>query len=178
MSVQAGSVTSTNQPDIHNYSKNATKYYEMALLPISSRNYPFASVFGNHDVGPAFTRQDLVGVEKRYRPLSYTRKASPDYVAGVSNYYVPIYDSAHGSDKSTHKRPRQDAQDGNKWWRFWTRVDATETPKWILYMMDSNGDSHIHNSPNWVCVFPTHVASFMGITVRLLHLSNAAHQLL
>ncbi|TPX30515.1 hypothetical protein SmJEL517_g05934 [Synchytrium microbalum] len=118
--------------------QDATTYYQIPLNTISSRNYKFASVFGNHDIGPAFDRHDLITIERNYS-TSYTR-AGPRTISGVSNYCLPVY---------AYQRRL-------KWWEKlykWVKSTAdieVEKPSWMLYFMDSNGDSHTPNAPNWV----------------------------
>jgi len=69
--------------------ENATKYLDILVKPMVSKNVPWASTYGNHDSQFNLSREALFREEARY-PLSYTRH-SPRGVQGVTNYYLPVY---------------------------------------------------------------------------------------
>ena len=73
----------------------------MALLVITillinpySNYFRWASIYGNHDIGPNVTREEILETEQQY-PLSYTQHGGLD-LPGVTNYYIPIYEYGSG----------------------------------------------------------------------------------
>jgi len=54
----------------------------------------WASIYGNHDIGPNVTREEILETEQQYE-ASYTQHGGPD-LPGVTNYYLPIYE--HNSE--------------------------------------------------------------------------------
>ncbi|KAJ3289184.1 hypothetical protein HK104_007678, partial [Borealophlyctis nickersoniae] len=107
-------------------SGNATVYYDMMLRPLVEGGYRWASVYGNHDAGPAFDRRDLMKVEQGYDGC-YS-KEGPRNITGVTNYYVPIYAS----------EPRGGADN-----------DEEDIPALILWFLDSNGNASIPHPVDW-----------------------------
>ncbi len=72
----------------------------------------WASIYGNHDIGPNVTREEILETEQQY-PLSYTKHGGPD-LPGVTNYYLPVF--PHG-----------------------TELNDTVEPESILWFFDSRG---------------------------------------
>jgi len=101
------------------------QYYIRREKPIKIEACNFygswASVYGNHDVGPNVKREEIYSAEVKYN-LSYTQH-SPSGVAGVTNYFLPIY--AHGTGESS-RNPTEEYPI-MIWWFFDTRggKDAT-----------------------------------------------------
>ncbi|KAM0754236.1 Metallo-dependent phosphatase [Meredithblackwellia eburnea MCA 4105] len=77
---------------------NATSYLDLALTPTTSRNIPFATIYGNHDNAPHISHSSLYSHEKQnYRHLSLTgenRESSRDWNSRF-NWVLPVF--ARGS---------------------------------------------------------------------------------
>ena len=61
-------------------------------------SFRWASVYGNHDIGPNLTRLQILEVEQSYGDLCYTQRMNPD-LPGVTNYYIPIYPPANSTNE-------------------------------------------------------------------------------
>ena len=106
--------------------ENSTKYVDQIVSPMVSKNYSWASTYGNHDTQYNLSREALFKEETKYE-LSYTRH-SPKGVGGVTNYWLPIYASS----------------------------DSDADPVAILWFFDSQGGENFQRwglgrwMPNWV----------------------------
>ncbi|CAL8096258.1 unnamed protein product [Orchesella dallaii] len=69
---------------------NGTDYIHILLTPFVEKGYRWASVYGNHDIGPNLTRLEILQAEQSYGDLCYTKQVRTD-LPGVTNYFIPIY---------------------------------------------------------------------------------------
>jgi hypothetical protein len=106
-------ITGENQ-----YLFNATDYVDMLVGPMVKHGVSWASTYGNHDYDFNISGTVILERERRY-PNSRTTSMVPGASAGVSNYYLPVYDSTCTSD-SPHDSCR---------------------PELILWFFDSRGGS-------------------------------------
>jgi len=93
---------------------NSTAFIDTLLTPVVEGGYRWASCYGNHDNGIATTREQIFATESKYSNC-YTRNDGTDDLAGLTNYYLPIYRST---------------QQGN---------GTDEKPALILWFFDSRG---------------------------------------
>lgn len=99
--------------------ENATKYVDVLVAPLLQHNISWASTYGNHDSQFNLSRELIFKEETKYAQ-SYTQHA-PASVAGVTNYYLPIYPPTSASD---------------------------QTPLAILWFFDSLGGFPFQTDPN------------------------------
>lgn len=120
------------------HKENSTKYVDQIVSPLVSKNYRWASTYGNHDTQYNLSREALFVEETKYS-LSYTRH-SPKGVGGVTNYWLPIY------PPSSTENTEAGEEEGEK-------------PALILYFFDSQGGEKYQVTrwipfarwmPNWV----------------------------
>lgn len=115
-------VFSGDQITGNNIVDNASAYLKVILDTPAAAGIPWASALGNHDDAPfeggprsgsVTTRAELVRFEQTTYPgLSHTQLGPPD-LAGVTNYFIPVYADA-----------------------------VTESPSLLLYVVDSGGGSY------------------------------------
>lgn len=75
---------------------NSTGYLDQALKPLVERGMTWASVYGNHENNNMRSVKDVFSREKRFRG-SRTLSMVPGKDVGITNYYLPVYDSkCHG----------------------------------------------------------------------------------
>ncbi|KAJ5673837.1 hypothetical protein N7462_009276 [Penicillium macrosclerotiorum] len=76
---------------------SSSQYLHQVVSPLLDGGYLWASTYGNHDSNPNLDpRQDEYDQEKRYKN-SLTQKLISDPMAGVTNYYLPVF-SHDGSE--------------------------------------------------------------------------------
>ena len=78
------------------YLENSTDYLDIIVAPLVERDLLWASTYGNHDSDFNLSRENILGHERRYLN-SRTTQMVFDRLAGVTNYYLPVYPS-NGSD--------------------------------------------------------------------------------
>ncbi|RAK95319.1 metallophosphoesterase family protein [Aspergillus ibericus CBS 121593] len=71
---------------------NATEYIDEIVAPLVERNLRWASTYGNHDSDYNLSRNAILEREQSY-PNSLTASMVAGKLAGVSNYYLPVYPS-------------------------------------------------------------------------------------
>ncbi|KAK0103138.1 hypothetical protein ONS96_005747 [Cadophora gregata f. sp. sojae] len=103
---------------------NSTSYLDIIVEPLVQRKITWASTYGNHDSQFNLSRTALFAQENKY-DLSYTR-SSPKGVAGVTNYYLPVY-------------PREENCHGT--------ASTSCAPLAILWFLDSQGGAPFQNPP-------------------------------
>ncbi|KAJ0421597.1 Metallo-dependent phosphatase-like protein [Aspergillus carlsbadensis] len=112
--------------------ENSTAYIDRIVAPLVARGLPWASTYGNHDSQFNLSSTALLARENRYRN-SLTRSMVPGREAGVTNYYLPVYES------------------GIRW--------PWSAPKLLLWFFDSRGGGYFQERdgdgnevprPNWV----------------------------
>lgn len=113
-------ITGENIPVGNSTDNYATKAYGNIVSGLENQNIPWASAYGNHDMGKAFKREDLLLAELEYK--NSRSQLGPSSITGITNYWIPIY----GSDIK-NKNMNGDI----------------EVPKVILWFFDSNGDYSI-----------------------------------
>ncbi|TRX88030.1 hypothetical protein FHL15_011085 [Xylaria flabelliformis] len=73
--------------------ENSTVYVDQIVNPLVTRNLSWASTYGNHDYDLNISGAAILERERRWKNSRTSRMVwAPD--AGVSNYYLPVYD--HG----------------------------------------------------------------------------------
>ncbi|QRD82742.1 Metallo-dependent phosphatase-like protein [Aspergillus flavus] len=76
---------------------NATNYIDEIVAPLVDRKLLWASTYGNHDSGYNLSRSAILEREKTYSN-SLTKSMVSGALAGVSNYYLPVYPSDSSKD--------------------------------------------------------------------------------
>lgn len=71
---------------------NATDYIDEIVAPLVERQLLWASTYGNHDSDYNLSRSAILEREQSY-PNSLTQSMVAGELAGVSNYYLPVYPS-------------------------------------------------------------------------------------
>ncbi|RAH75708.1 metallophosphoesterase family protein [Aspergillus aculeatinus CBS 121060] len=71
---------------------NATDYIDEIVAPLVDRQLLWASTYGNHDSDYNLSRSAILEREQSY-PNSLTQSMVAGELAGVSNYYLPVYPS-------------------------------------------------------------------------------------
>ena len=69
---------------------NSTNYVDEIVAPLVQRRLLWASTYGNHDSDYNLSTQAILAREHRY-PYSLTNSMVQGKLAGVSNYYLPVY---------------------------------------------------------------------------------------
>lgn len=69
----------------------------------------WASIYGNHDIGPNLTRLQILQAEQTYGELCYTKQVNTS-LPGVTNYYLPIFPAK--SEENQDEKPLM------LWWFF------------------------------------------------------------
>ncbi|KAG8933468.1 hypothetical protein FRC00_013203 [Tulasnella sp. 408] len=75
------------------FKENSTLLIDQLTSPLTQKNVPFASAYGNHDNHVNITHLQETEREQLVAPTSYTRRA-PEGVGGSGgevNYWVPVY---------------------------------------------------------------------------------------
>lgn len=86
--ISGGNMDSTNSTKVSNYLKNITR-------PIIHKKLPWASTYGNHDYWLNFHSDAIFNAEKEYKnSLTRCNALNISNEAGVTNYYLPVYDSS------------------------------------------------------------------------------------
>lgn len=110
---------------------NSSTYLDRVVAPVVYHNLPWASTYGNHDSNPNLDPEEIFRREKNYTN-SLTQRSVPGSAAGITNYYLPIFE--HDASNTT-------------------------TPTFILWFFDSRGgnyptkkgdDGKIVSRPDWV----------------------------
>ncbi len=106
-------------------------HIDRIVKPIVARRLPWASTYGNHDSNYNLSRDQMLQREKTYNG-SYTQRMVVGQNAGVTNYYLPVYDGA--CDPTTS-------------------AATTCVPELILWFFDSRGGKYYRTydrQPDWV----------------------------
>ena len=74
------------------YLENSTDYLDMIVAPLVERDLTWASTYGNHDSDFNLSRENILGRERLYLN-SRTTQMVFEPLAGVTNYYLPVYPS-------------------------------------------------------------------------------------
>ncbi|OGM49753.1 hypothetical protein ABOM_001829 [Aspergillus bombycis] len=98
---------------------NATNYIDELVAPLVDRQLLWASTYGNHDSDYNLSRSAILEREKTYSN-SLTKSMVSGALAGVSNYYLPVYPSDSSKD----------------------------TPALILWFFDSRGGNYYQQLKN------------------------------
>ncbi|KAI1075922.1 Metallo-dependent phosphatase [Whalleya microplaca] len=77
--------------------ENSTVYIDQIVGPLVDRGLTWASTYGNHDSSLNISGEAILDREHKW-PNSRTTKMVLTEDAGVSNYYLPVYDSDCTSD--------------------------------------------------------------------------------
>ncbi|ORY71527.1 Metallo-dependent phosphatase-like protein [Pseudomassariella vexata] len=113
--------------------ENGTKYLDQIVAPLISRGLSWASTYGNHDYSFNVTGATIFAREHLW-PNARTQQMVSDANAGVSNYYLPLYDAKCSDDDEC-------------------------APELLLWFFDSRGgflyqqldvDGNQVGQPNWV----------------------------
>lgn len=107
-------------------------HVDRIVKPIAERRLPWASTYGNHDSNYNLSRDQMFSREKKYNG-SYTERMVNGAIAGVTNYYLPVYAGDDGCDA--------------------TRSDNDCVPELLLWFFDSRGGHYYRThkgQPNWV----------------------------
>ncbi|KAI1856574.1 hypothetical protein JX265_011533 [Neoarthrinium moseri] len=75
------------------YFENSTEYVDQIVAPLVARNLSWASTYGNHDYDFNVTGSTILARERQW-PNSRTQQMVFGPQSGVSNYYLPVYDSS------------------------------------------------------------------------------------
>lgn len=106
--------------------ENATFFIDLIVQPLVDHNVSWASTYGNHDSDFNLSRSAILQEEQKWPDCRTTSMVSDD-LAGVSNYFLPVYPS----DCS----------------------DTTQcTPELILWFFDSRGGNYYQQVINGTTV--------------------------
>lgn len=113
---------------------NATAYIDTIVAPLVDRAIPWASTYGNHDSAVNLSRAALLAREQRHIGC-LTQNMLSSRVAGVSNYYIPVYPATkrpHGIDDV----PAAllwffDSRGGNYFGELHAQGNAVPQPDWV-----------------------------------------------
>ncbi|KAI2466065.1 Metallo-dependent phosphatase [Annulohypoxylon bovei var. microspora] len=72
--------------------ENSTTYVDQIVGPLVDRGLTWASTYGNHDYDFNISGNAILAREKKW-PNSRTKQMVVGENSGVSNYYLPVYDS-------------------------------------------------------------------------------------
>ncbi|KAL7625255.1 hypothetical protein AAE478_004471 [Parahypoxylon ruwenzoriense] len=112
------------------FAGNSTQYVDQIVGPLVDRGLTWASTYGNHDYDFNISGNSILAREKQWRN-SRTTQMVFDSEAGVSNYYLPVYDG----------------------------ISQNSTPELLLWFFDSRGGFRFQQhdefgervgQPNWV----------------------------
>ncbi|PYI27716.1 Metallo-dependent phosphatase [Aspergillus indologenus CBS 114.80] len=98
---------------------NATDYIDEIVAPLVERQLLWASTYGNHDSDYNLSRSAILEREQSYSN-SLTQSMVTGKLAGVSNYYLPVYPSN----------------------------SSTTTPALIIWFFDSRGGNYFQELEN------------------------------
>lgn len=73
------------------FKDNSSAYVDQIVVPMVSRNLPWASTYGNHDSKYNLSREAIFQAEKQYN-LSCTQQMIPS-LPGITNYYLLVQTS-------------------------------------------------------------------------------------
>ncbi|OAA43947.1 calcineurin-like phosphoesterase [Beauveria brongniartii RCEF 3172] len=75
------------------FRNNTARYIDQMVAPLVNRSLPWATLYGNHD--PGYNRSTIeMRAQERTYPGSRTLSQVPNpQRVGVSNYYLPVFDS-------------------------------------------------------------------------------------
>jgi len=96
------------------HASNSSTYIDRVVAPVVEHNLPWASTYGNHDSDVNLDPEDMFRREKNYTN-SLTQKRVSGSTAGITNYYLPIFE--HDASNDT-------------------------TPAFILWFFDSQGGNY------------------------------------
>lgn len=74
------------------YLENSTEYVDQIVGPLVERGLSWASTYGNHDHSFNVSGATILARERRW-PNARTKQMVAGDDAGVSNYYLPVYDA-------------------------------------------------------------------------------------
>ncbi|KAI1093854.1 Metallo-dependent phosphatase [Rostrohypoxylon terebratum] len=77
--------------------ENSTTYVDQIVTPLVNRGLTWASTYGNHDHQYNISGSSILAREKLW-PNSRTQQMVNTENSGVSNYYLPVYDSRCSHD--------------------------------------------------------------------------------
>ncbi|KAI0884310.1 Metallo-dependent phosphatase [Annulohypoxylon maeteangense] len=77
--------------------ENSTVYVDQIVGPLVNRGLTWASTYGNHDYDFNISGNSILAREKLW-PNSRTQQMVISKNSGVSNYYLPVYDSKCSTD--------------------------------------------------------------------------------
>ncbi|XDG02404.1 hypothetical protein ABKA04_002019 [Annulohypoxylon sp. FPYF3050] len=77
--------------------ENSTTYVDQIVTPLVNRGLTWASTYGNHDHQYNISGDTILAREKLW-PNSRTQKMVNTENSGVSNYYLPVYDTGCSHD--------------------------------------------------------------------------------
>ncbi|KAB8264304.1 Metallo-dependent phosphatase-like protein [Aspergillus pseudonomiae] len=108
---------------------NATNYIDQLVAPLVDRQLLWASTYGNHDSGYNLSRSAILEREKTYSN-SLTKSMVSGVLAGVSNYYLPVYPSDSSKDTPAFTMWFFDSRGGNYYQQL---KDGSEVPQpcWV-----------------------------------------------
>ena len=72
--------------------ENATNYVDMIVKPIVDKGKRWASTYGNHDAAFNLSSKAMLERERQYGSSSLTNSMVASHKAGVTNYYIPVFD--------------------------------------------------------------------------------------
>ncbi|PNY24199.1 inactive purple acid phosphatase 16 [Tolypocladium capitatum] len=72
------------------FRENSTVYIDQLVRPMLQRGLQWAASYGNHDHDFNISAEAILAREQRW-PNALTRSMVPGRLAGVSNYYLPVY---------------------------------------------------------------------------------------
>ncbi|KAJ9136673.1 Calcineurin-like phosphoesterase [Pleurostoma richardsiae] len=110
------------------FRQNSSAYVDEIVAPMAARRVPWASTYGNHDSSYNLSREAMLAVEAKYRPLSRTQRMEPR-VPGITNYYLLLYpQDAGGGQGGGGSRSRGQEQEQEQ-----------QRPAAVLWFFDSRG---------------------------------------
>ncbi|GAW12477.1 hypothetical protein ANO14919_018470 [Xylariales sp. No.14919] len=113
--------------------ENSTVYVDQIVNPLVTRDLTWASTYGNHDYDFNISGDAILERERRWRNSRTSPMVSgPD--AGVSNYYLPVYD--HGCVSEYICRPQLilwffDSRGGFKYQQKDASGNRVGQPNWV-----------------------------------------------
>lgn len=127
------------------YLSNSTSYVDEIVAPLIQRDLLWASTYGNHDSDFNLSREAIFEREKRY-PNSLTQNMVPGRLAGVSNYYLPVFSSDPGKDAPEVILWFFDSRGGNYYQELDNQGNEVSQPDWVdqsvSYLFSSQGILH------------------------------------
>ncbi|KAK8040987.1 Metallophosphoesterase domain protein [Apiospora phragmitis] len=118
------------------YLENSTEYVDQIVGPLVQRGLSWASTYGNHDHSFNVTGATILDRERRW-PNARTMQMVFGDDAGVSNYYLPVYDPAcAGSSVGDSCAPELllwffDSRGGWRYQQKDAKGDKVGQPDWV-----------------------------------------------